>query len=127
MYDQFGKFYYQLLEHYSNEGISLNLSRSCSQTGWPMDIQLVPNAAYQFKHGQKKTDKQYAIYFLVTQEMCANSKNEFQLEPMGIQKLMQRHFNHYGDFKVIFVTEDDVFANMQKVVDGVKETLKESS
>ena len=87
----------------------------------------MPNAAYQFKHGQKKTDKQYAIYFLVTQEMCANSKNEFQLEPMGIQKLMQRHFNHYGDFKVIFVTEDDVFANMQKVVDGVKETLKESS
>jgi len=49
-----------------------------------MDIQLVPNAAYQFKHGLKKTDKQYAIYFLVTQEMCANSKNDFKLEPLGM-------------------------------------------
>jgi hypothetical protein len=59
--------------------------------------------------------------------MCANSKKGFDLEPLGIQKLMQRHFNHYGDFKVIFVTEDEIFANMKKVVDRVKEALKEPS
>lgn len=38
MHNLFGQFYFTLLEHYSNLGIQLQLSRSCPQTGWPTDI-----------------------------------------------------------------------------------------
>lgn len=114
-----------LLEHYSNVGMTLNLSRSCPQTGWPMDIQIVPNAAHSFKYGEKRTDRQYAIYFLLTQEMCANSQNNFKMEPLGLQKLMKMHFSYFGNFKVLFITEDQVFNEIDTVVNGVIETVNE--
>jgi hypothetical protein len=40
---------------------------------------------------------------------------------------MKMHFSYFGNFKVLFITEDQVFSDIDKVVAGVKETVNEKS
>jgi hypothetical protein len=55
--------------------------------------------------------------------MCYNTKNGLKMEPLGLQKLMQTHFNNFGDFKVIFVTEDEVYRDFDGSVEAVKQAI----
>jgi hypothetical protein len=36
---------------------------------------------------------------------------------------MQMHFNSFGDFKVMFVTEDEVYRDFDGVVEHVKQVV----
>ena len=36
---------------------------------------------------------------------------------------MMTHFNNFGDFKVIFVTEDDATKNFKSAIDAVKQAV----
>lgn len=55
--------------------------------------------------------------------MCYNTKNGLKMEPLGLQKLMQTHFNNFGDFKVIFVTEDEVYRDFEAAIESVKQAI----
>ena len=93
-----------------------------------MDIHLVQNPAYKFKYkknnqGQEPPLQNYALYFLLKEELCFNTKYFNRMEPLGLQKLMQKHLSTFGTCKVIFVNEDDVLKDFEGTIEKVKQSF----
>jgi hypothetical protein len=89
----------------------------CTRTGWPIDISI---------HSQSKLQHNipHAVYFLLQEELCYNTTTK-QEEPLGLQRLMVRQMQTISDFKVHFVTENQVSTNMSSVVTQLFESIIE--
>ena len=119
----FGKLYFHLLDHFSNLGVRVSISKSCPQTGWPIDMLLDFNPAEKLV-GNKKNEKIHTIHFLTKEEACFNTKNNFTMEPLGLQKLMLTHMRDFGVSKVICVTEEEMNKDFDGTLDFIKKSVR---
>ena len=59
--------------------------------------------------------QQYAIYFLLQEEICYNSWTREE-EPLGLQKLMLRHLSQISNYKVCTVDENLAENNIDSAI-----------
>jgi len=112
----FNKLYVKLLEQSYDRGYSLYMSQSCDKTGWPIDIFIKPR---NFSTGvEETTDAQIrpiAVYFLLQEELCTNALTGKE-EPLALQKIMLRHLKNISKTKVVTLTENEVYADIDSCV-----------
>ena len=76
--------------------------------------------ALNISREEQKTDgvdkkQQYAVYFLLQEEICYNSKTR-QEEPLGLQKLMLRHLSQISNFKVCTIDENEAAKDIDSAI-----------
>jgi hypothetical protein len=132
-HEHFNELFMKMLEQCSKVGLMLNMSQICKKTGWPVDILVKENKAFTLankdrlpKGGSSSSEfkAQYAIYLLLREELCYNTKNITKMEPLGLQKLMKTHLSSLGDHRMIFVNEDEVYRDLDGALENIMTAIR---